>query len=133
MEVRKLERTEHQKTRFLYEEVFTQDSQSFVDYYYTEKTKDNDIYIYGIKDFVVTFDEVEYELPAVLSSNKLDINKLIKDAKNIVTDLKDPNNKTTLYELEDYNIVVCDPNNSKDIIFTSPKLTLEDITCTVVE
>lgn len=45
MEVRKLERTEHQKTRFLYEEVFTQDSQSFVDYYYTEKIKDNDIYV----------------------------------------------------------------------------------------
>lgn len=97
------------------------------------QTKDNDIYIYGIKDFVVTFDDVEYELPAVLSSNKLDIKKLIKDANNTVTDLKDPNNKTTLYKLEDYNIVVCDPSNSKDIIFTSPKLTLDDITCTIVE
>lgn len=82
---------------------------------------------------MVTFDNVEYELSAVLSSNKLDINKLIKEADNKVTDLKNPNNKTTLYKFKDYNIVVCDPNNSKDIIFTSPKLTINDISCTIVE
>ena len=45
MVVRKLDKKEHQKTRKLYEEVFTEDSTSFVDYYYTEKTKDNQIYV----------------------------------------------------------------------------------------
>ncbi len=45
MVIRKLERTEHDQTRFLYEEVFSQDSKAFVDYYYSEKTKDNDIYV----------------------------------------------------------------------------------------
>lgn len=44
MEIRRLKRQEHINTRKLYEEVFPEDSQSFVDYYYTEKTKDNQIY-----------------------------------------------------------------------------------------
>lgn len=45
MKIRKLEREEHKNTRPLYEEVFDEDSKSFVDYYYTEKTKDNQIYV----------------------------------------------------------------------------------------
>ena len=45
MEIRKLEPQEHGKTRALYEEVFSEDSRSFVDYYYTEKTRDNQIYV----------------------------------------------------------------------------------------
>ena len=45
MEIRKLEVTENGKTRPLYEEVFREDSQGFVDYYYKEKTKDNQIYV----------------------------------------------------------------------------------------
>lgn len=44
MQIRKLENREHGKTRRLYETVFAEDSQGFVDYYYTEKTKDNQIY-----------------------------------------------------------------------------------------
>lgn len=45
MEIRKLNLSEHDRTRALYEEVFSQDSTSFVNYYYTEKTKDNQIYV----------------------------------------------------------------------------------------
>lgn len=45
MEIRKLSVSEHGETRPLYEEVFAEDSQGFVDYYYTEKTKDNQIYV----------------------------------------------------------------------------------------
>lgn len=45
MKIRKLDVEEHSKTRPLYETVFSEDSQSFVDYYYTEKTKDNQIYV----------------------------------------------------------------------------------------
>ena len=43
MEIRKLDVSEHQESRRLYEEVFDEDSASFVDYYYTEKTRDNQI------------------------------------------------------------------------------------------
>ncbi len=35
MEIRKLDVSEHQESRRLYEEVFDEDSASFVDYYYT--------------------------------------------------------------------------------------------------
>ncbi len=45
MKIRKLELEEHGSTRPLYEEIFDEDSPSFVDYYYTEKTKDNQIYV----------------------------------------------------------------------------------------
>lgn len=45
MQIRKLKRSEHNLTRFLYEEVFSEDDSAFVDYYYKWKTKDNEIYV----------------------------------------------------------------------------------------
>lgn len=45
MEILELKQSENGSTRALYEEVFREDSQAFVDYYYTEKTKDNRIYV----------------------------------------------------------------------------------------
>ena len=44
MDIYKLDNSERQTTRELYEEIFSEDSKAFVDYYYTEKTKDNQIY-----------------------------------------------------------------------------------------
>ena len=40
MKIRKLETGEKLNTRKLYEEVFSEDSKDFVDYYYEEKVKD---------------------------------------------------------------------------------------------
>lgn len=45
MKIRKLDQSEHWKTRSLWEQVFSEDSQEFVDYYYYIKTKDNTIYV----------------------------------------------------------------------------------------
>lgn len=45
MKIRRLDRSEHEKTRELWEKVFSEDSQEFVDYYYYVKTKDNTIYV----------------------------------------------------------------------------------------
>lgn len=45
MKIRRLDLGEHSSTRLLYEEIFEEDSKSFVDYYYTEKTKDNQMYV----------------------------------------------------------------------------------------
>ena len=45
MKLRKLEPQEHSKTRKLWEEIFTEDTQEFLDYYYTEKTAENEIYV----------------------------------------------------------------------------------------
>lgn len=45
MLIRKLDLQEHIKTREVYEEIFPTDSKEFVDYYYSEKVKDNEIYV----------------------------------------------------------------------------------------
>ena len=44
MQIRLLNADEKRKTRPLYETVFDEDSKEFVDYYYTEKTRNNQIY-----------------------------------------------------------------------------------------
>ncbi|MDD3404461.1 MAG: GNAT family N-acetyltransferase [Hespellia sp.] len=45
MELRKLEQQEHIITRALWESVFKEDTKAFLDYYYSVKTKKNEIYV----------------------------------------------------------------------------------------
>ena len=45
MILRKLEKQEHIKTRKLWEEVFTEDTPEFLNYYYSVKTLENEIYV----------------------------------------------------------------------------------------
>lgn len=45
MIIRKLKTTEHTLTRPLWEKIFAEDTKEFLDYYYTEKTSDNEIYV----------------------------------------------------------------------------------------
>lgn len=45
MEQRKLDVSEHGRTRSLWEEVFSEDTKTFLDYYYFLKTRDNEIYV----------------------------------------------------------------------------------------
>lgn len=45
MTLRKLSLDEHIRTRKLWEEIFKEDTPEFLDYYYSEKTKDNEIYV----------------------------------------------------------------------------------------
>ena len=45
MKVRKLRQEEHIRTRKLWEEIFTEDTPEFWDYYYSVKTSDNEIYV----------------------------------------------------------------------------------------
>lgn len=76
MKVKKLKQEEHWKTRPLYEEVFSEDSNSFVEYYYKEKTKDNQIYIV----------EEEGEIQSMLHLNPylLQVNQSLMKAHYIV-------------------------------------------------
>lgn len=76
MIIRRLEKSENNDTRFLYEEIFSEDSKSFVDYYYTEKTKDNQIYVV----------EEDGKIRAMLHLNpyELMVNGTKKDANYIV-------------------------------------------------
>ena len=45
MVIRKLKREEHEKTRRLWETVFAEDTSEFLDYYYSVKTAENEIYV----------------------------------------------------------------------------------------
>lgn len=45
MMLRKLEQEEHGKTRKLWEQIFTEDTKEFLDYYYSVKTVENEIYV----------------------------------------------------------------------------------------
>ncbi len=76
MKIRKLETEEKQNTKKLYEEVFSEDSKSFVDYYYEEKLKDNQIYAV----------EEDEEIQAMLHLNpyELAVNGSKKDVNYIV-------------------------------------------------
>lgn len=76
MKLKSLTAEEKKLSRALYEEVFSEDSESFVDYYYTEKTEDNQIYVI----------EEAGEIRAMLHLNpyKLLVNGSEKDANYIV-------------------------------------------------
>ncbi|MBP3665231.1 MAG: GNAT family N-acetyltransferase, partial [Tyzzerella sp.] len=54
MILRKLEKQEHIKTRKLWEEVFTEDTPEFLDYYYFIKTLENEIYVIEEDDKIVS-------------------------------------------------------------------------------
>lgn len=45
MELRKLKKEEHQKTRKVWEHIFKEDTSEFLDYYYSVKTVENEIYV----------------------------------------------------------------------------------------
>ncbi len=64
-QIRYLKSEEKQKTREMYEVVFSEDSKRFVDYYYQWKTKDNDI--------LVMEDEAGYEVMMHLNPYQLQI------------------------------------------------------------
>ena len=69
MQIRKLEQNEHGKTKALYREVFSTDSDGFVDYYYTEKVKDNQMYVMEDADEIVGMLHLN---PYMLKVNGLD-------------------------------------------------------------
>ena len=50
MKIRKLKQEEHSMTRSLWEEIFTEDDEAFLDYYYQVKTAENSIYIIEEED-----------------------------------------------------------------------------------
>lgn len=54
MEIRKLRQEEHNRTRKLWEEIFTEDTPEFLDYYYSVKAKDNEIYVMEDNEEIVS-------------------------------------------------------------------------------
>lgn len=54
MKPRKLQPEEHIRTRKLWEEIFTEDTQEFLDYYYSVKVRDNEIYVMEEDDEIIS-------------------------------------------------------------------------------
>ena len=54
MDIRYLEQDENDRSRQLYETAFPEDSMEFVDYYYSEKCKDNEILVMEDEDGIVS-------------------------------------------------------------------------------
>lgn len=54
MEIRKLKQEEHIRTRKLWEAIFTEDTPDFLNYYYSVKTKENEIYVIEDKGQIVS-------------------------------------------------------------------------------
>lgn len=52
MELRKLKQEEHAKTRKLWEDIFKEDTEQFLDYYYSLKTNENEIFVMEDKDII---------------------------------------------------------------------------------
>lgn len=62
MLLRKLEVSEHPRTRALWESVFAEDTKAFLDYYYYVKTRENEIYIIEEEEIVSMIQLNPYEL-----------------------------------------------------------------------
>lgn len=74
MKIRKLDQSEHGKTRSLWEQVFSEDSQEFVDYYYYIKTKDNTIYVIEEDDEIramLQLNPYQVKLPGKCRSHRI--------------------------------------------------------------
>lgn len=54
MEIRKLRKEEHDCTRALWEEIFPEDTKEFLDYYYSVKVAENEIYVIEEDDRIVS-------------------------------------------------------------------------------
>ena len=89
-------------------------------------TDTNDIYTYCLKDVLVSYPDSNNELIDSLSSNKILIEDLYSDPNEVLSNEDD---ESALYKMNDYNILVCDPEYSKDIIIGPPSLDFKSTNC----
>ena len=93
----------------------------------------NNLYLSCISEMVVSYpDGSKYEIATALSANKIQVNDLYK---NSISSKKSELDATILYEMETYNVIVCDNKKSKDIIIGNKSLSINDSVCknTIIE
>lgn len=93
----------------------------------------NNLYLSCISEMVVSYpDGSKYEIATALSANKVQVNDLYK---NSISSKKSELDATILYEMETYNVIVCDNKKSKDIIIGNKSLSINDSVCknTIIE
>lgn len=62
MKLRELEASERQQTRHLWEQIFTEDTKHFLDYYYDVKTRDNQVFVVEDSDIIAMLHLNPYEV-----------------------------------------------------------------------
>lgn len=87
----------------------------------------NNIYSYCLEEIIVSYGENnKYELSNALSSNKIKIEDLYKNPKEIINN---EDNENKIYRFDNYSVLVCDKNTSKDIIIGNKKMSFKDVSC----
>lgn len=84
------------------------------------------VYSFCLNEISVTFPQNNtYELSTVLSSNKIQLADIYKNSVNEETN----ENNHILYELNNYNVLICNPEKTNQIIIGSKAMTLESNLC----
>ena len=86
---------------------------------------DYELFSYCLTEAIVTYRDGQYELSSVLSSNKLKLESLYSDYISVEED----DNHSKLYYFDDYNLLVCNTDVSKDIYIGTSKMKFKDVDC----
>lgn len=87
----------------------------------------NNLYLSCISEMIVSYlDGSKYEIATALSANKIQVSDLYKNSLSLK---KSDTDETILYEMETYNVIVCDSKKSKDIIIGNKQLDITENVC----
>lgn len=87
------------------------------------------VYTYCIDDMIIAYpNDNKYEIANALSSNKIKIEELLDEDKESI---KNESDNTMLYKFAEYNMIVCDPELSKDIFIGSKDMSFNHVTCSM--
>lgn len=105
----------------------TEDSDCSLDTNIIYSNESVNVYTYCIDDMVITYpNDNKYELAVALSSNKITINDLLDTPIEI---RKNETDDSYLYIFNDYNVLLCDTNVSKDVFIGNKKMSFDSVTC----
>lgn len=85
----------------------------------------HNLYSYCLSEIFVSYEDTTSELVDTMSSNKLDVEDLYKNAESKETD----DNKNTMYRMSNYSVLVCNKETSKDVIIGKKNLKFNDVNC----
>lgn len=88
----------------------------------------NDVYLYCLEDVIVSYKDNKYEIATALSANKLNIDNLKDDPEDIEINEE---NQDTIYRFENYSVLFCNSETSKDIIIGNKNMKFSSVTCNI--
>ncbi len=91
---------------------------------------DNNYYKSCVNSVNITIDNRNYNLSIALSNNVITLDQIKNESLGYEKQAKD---NSIMYKYKDFNILVCDPSNSKDIIVGRTTMSFNDGYCSNVE